>query len=91
MNCSFRFSSLCKYYKIAFALSCINVMPMFIKLLQYRSHYHLFCPRKFSPTKLKSYNFPQQLMSSCLKRTEQTNVTDKNIRKNFYFVNPFSF
>lgn len=63
MDCSFGFYSLCKYCKITFSLLSITLMPIFIKLLQYRPNYNLFCLKKFSIIKLKSYYFLQHSMS----------------------------
>nr|KAF6450489.1 hypothetical protein HJG59_008363 [Molossus molossus] len=66
-NCSFGFCSLCKYYKVRHYIyrrqsKCnfiINTSVYKITALQERPHYNLFCPRKCSTTKLKTYYFPQ--------------------------------
>lgn len=90
MNCSFGFSPPCKYYKITFTLSCLNVMPMFIKLLQYRLHYNLFCLRKFSTITLKYYYFLQQLMSFA--KVERIGKCDgQKRRKEFLLCKPLFF
>lgn len=65
-------------------------MPMFIKLLQYRLHYNLFCLRKFSTTTLKYYYFLQQLMSFA--KVERIGECDgQKRRKEFLLCKPLFF